>query len=73
MIYLTLFGTVITWLIYIWLFKHLSMSQIAYVAFPPPVIAFIIGWYFLGEALTPISILGAFMVIGGAVIVNLKR
>ncbi len=73
MIYLTLFGTVITWLIYIWLFKHLSMSQIAYVAFPPPVIAFMIGWYFLGETLTLISILGAFMVIGGAVIVNLKR
>ncbi|HDY76273.1 MAG TPA: DMT family transporter, partial [Candidatus Marinimicrobia bacterium] len=73
MIYLTLFGTVITWLIYIWLFKHLSMSQIAYVAFPPPVIAFMIGWYFLGETLTLISILVAFMVIGGAVIVNLKR
>lgn len=73
MAYLTLFGTIITWMIYIWLFKHLSMSQIAYVAFPPPVIASIIGWYFLGETLTPISILGATMVIGGAVIVNLKR
>ncbi len=73
MVYLTLFGTITAWLIYIWLFKHLSMSQIAYVAFPPPVIALMIGWYFLGEALAPISILGAFMVIGGAVIVNLKR
>ncbi|MCH7613238.1 MAG: EamA family transporter [Candidatus Marinimicrobia bacterium] len=73
MAYLTLFGTIITWMIYIWLFKHLSMTQIAYVAFPPPVIAFIIGWYFLGETLTPVSILGATMVIGGAIIVNLKR
>jgi len=73
MAYLTIFGTIITWMIYIWLFKHLSMSQIAYVAFPPPVIAFLIGWYFLGETMTPISILGAAMVIGGAVIVNLKR
>lgn len=73
MFYLTLFGTIITWMIYIWLFNHLSMTQIAYVAFPPPVIAFIIGWYFLGETLTTLSILGAVMVIGGAVIVNLKR
>lgn len=71
--YLTLFGTVTAWMIYIWLFNHISMTQIAYIAFPPPVIAFIIGWYFLGETLTPLSILGAVIVIFGAVMVNLKR
>lgn len=73
MVYLTLFGSIAAWLIYIWLFKHLSMTQIAYIAFPPPVIASFLGWKYLGETLTPIAILGAIMVIGGAVAVNLKR
>lgn len=72
-VYLTLFGTVAAWMVYIWLFKHISMTQIAYIAFPPPVIAFMIGWYFLDETLTLLSILGAVIVIIGAVIVNLKR
>jgi drug/metabolite transporter (DMT)-like permease len=73
MVYLTLFGSIAAWLIYVWLFKHLTMTQIAYVAFPPPVIASFLGWTFLGEALTPIAILGAMLVITGAVAVNLKH
>ena len=73
MVYLTVFGSIAAWLIYIWLFKHLTMIQIAYIAFPPPVIASFLGWKFLGETLTPLAILGAGMVIIGAVTVNLKR
>ena len=73
MVYLTLFGSIAAWLIYIWLFKHLTMTQIAYIAFSPPVIASFLGWKFLGEALTPLSILGAIMIIIGAVAVNIKR
>lgn len=73
MVYLTLFGSIAAWLIYVWLFKHLTMTQIAYVAFPPPVIALFLGWTFLGEALTPVAILGAILVITGAVAVNLKH
>jgi drug/metabolite transporter (DMT)-like permease len=49
------------------------MIQIAYIAFPPPVIASFLGWKFLGETLTPLAILGAGMVIIGAVTINLKR
>lgn len=73
MVYLTLLGSISAWLIYIWLFKQLTMTQIAYIAFPPPVIASFLGWKFLDEALTPLAIVGAVLVISGAVAVNLKR
>jgi drug/metabolite transporter (DMT)-like permease len=73
MVYLTLFGSIAAWLIYVWLFKYLTMTQIAYIAFPPPVIASFLGWTFLGEVLTPVTILGAMLVITGAVAVNLKH
>ncbi len=73
MVYLTILGSIVAWLIYIWLFKHLTMTQIAYIAFPPPVIATFLGWKMLGEALTSVAIFGAILVILGAVTVNLKQ
>ena len=33
--YLTIFGSLIAWYIYFWLFPHISMSQISYIAFFP--------------------------------------
>lgn len=68
--YLTLFGTVIIWLIYVWLFSHLTMPQISYVAFFPPVIATTLGWLFLNEVLTYSAIIGAILIIFGAVIIH---
>lgn len=73
LIYLTIFGTIIAWLVYVWLFKHISMARIAYIAFPPPVIASILGWKFLSETLSPVIIFGAALVLLGAVMVNLKK
>ncbi len=71
--YLSIFGSVICWLIYFWLFSYLSITQISYVAFFPPIIAIIIGWFFLGEVLTTIAILGAILVIGGALVINIPN
>ncbi|MBL7014358.1 MAG: DMT family transporter [Candidatus Marinimicrobia bacterium] len=68
--YLTVFGTVITWLIYVWLFSHLTMPQISYVAFFPPVIATTLGWIFLNEVLTLSAIIGASMIVSGAVLIH---
>lgn len=71
--YLAIPGSVVTWMIYVWLFSHLSMGQISYVAFFPPLIATIIGWIFLQEVLTLPAIFGSLLVISGAVLINLKR
>ncbi len=68
--YLTLFGSVMTWLIYFWLFQHLSMTQISYVALFPPVIATLVGWIFLDERLTPVMLIGAGLVLAGGLMIQ---
>ena len=70
--YLIIFGTVFIWVGYIWLFKHLTMNQIAYIAFFPPMIATVLGWIFLGEHLTFFAIIGGVLIVSGALMVNLK-
>ncbi|MBT3216200.1 MAG: EamA family transporter [Candidatus Marinimicrobia bacterium] len=72
LVYLIIFGTVFTWLVYIWLFEHLSMNQIAYIAFFPPMIATVLGWVFLGEHLTFFALIGGAFIVIGAVMVNLN-
>jgi drug/metabolite transporter (DMT)-like permease len=72
-LYLIIFGSVITWMIYFWLFSHLPVTQISYVAFFPPVIAIIAGWILLDEVLTPIAILGAVFIIGGALFISTQK
>ena len=71
--YLIVFGSVITFSLYFWLFSKLSLSQITYVAFFPPILAIIIGWIFLNESLSFIILLGACLIILGALLVNYKK
>ena len=71
--YLIVFGSVITFSLYYWLFAYLSLSQITYVAFFPPILAIIIGWIFLDEQLSFLILIGASLIIFGALLVNYKR
>jgi|TARA_B110000438_G_scaffold76952_1_gene77169 drug/metabolite transporter (DMT)-like permease len=71
--YLTIPGSLIAWYIYIWLYSHISMAQISYIAFFPPLLASIIGWFILDERLSMLSLFGGSMVILGAVLINLNE
>ena len=71
--YLIIFGSVVTFSLYFWLFSYLSLSQITYVAFFPPIIAIFIGWIVLNERLSPLILFGAFLIILGALLVNYKK
>ena len=68
--FLTVPGTVITWGIYIWLFNHLPVTQISYTAFYPPIIASVVGWFFLDELLPLTTILGSMLIIAGGYLVS---
>jgi len=72
LLYLVVFGTVIAWLIYIWLFSHISVTLISYIAFFPPIIATIIGWLVLGEKLTPVMLVGAGLVLIGIILIGIN-
>lgn len=71
--YLIVFGSVITFSLYYWLFSYLTLAQITYVTFFPPIIAIFIGWIFLDEQLSSLILIGAGLIIFGALLVNYRR
>jgi len=71
--YLIIFGSVITFSLYFWLFSYLTLTQITYVTFFPPIIAIFVGWIFLDEKLSYSILIGAGLIIIGALLINYKR
>ena len=71
-IYLIIMGGVISWGIYFWLYQHLTITQITYVAIFPPIVAIITGWIFLNEALTVKEIIGTILILSGSILIYKK-
>ncbi|QKC83555.1 EamA family transporter [Mesorhizobium sp. NZP2077] len=61
--YLTLAGTVVAFGSYIWLLKRVPPTLVATYTFVNPAIAVLLGWAFLGEELTVITVVGGLLVI----------
>jgi len=71
-IYLIIMGGVISWGIYFWLYQHLTITQITYVAIFPPIVAIITGSIFLNEQLTIKEIIGTILILSGSVLIYRK-
>ena len=71
-IYLIIMGGVISWGIYFWLYQHLTITQITYVAIFPPIVAIITGSIFLNEQLTTKEIIGTILILSGSVLIYRK-
>lgn len=71
-VYLVIFGGVISWGIYFWLYQHLSVTQVTYVAIFPPIVAIILGWIFLNEVLSAKEIIGTAFILGSSVLIYRK-
>lgn len=67
-LYLSIFGTVITFTILLWLIQRIRLSIITLATFKIPIIAIIVGWLFLDEALTKLQIFGTVFVLTGVLI-----
>tara|TARA_B000000475_G_scaffold2744_1_gene2424 strand:+ start:4916 stop:5797 length:882 start_codon:yes stop_codon:yes gene_type:complete len=70
--YLVLFGGVISWGIYFWLYQYLSVTQVTYVAIFPPIVAIILGWIFLNEVLSTKEIVGTIFILGSSILIYRK-
>jgi drug/metabolite transporter (DMT)-like permease len=57
----------VTWAIVL---KSLPASRASSILFTVPVVAFLVGWAWLGEAPTPVDVAGGVLAMGGVVIVN---
>jgi len=63
--YLTLFGTVFTFGVYLWLLRHLPAYLLSLTSYVVPVLALLFGASLGGEALTLTTLAGTALVLGG--------
>jgi len=71
LVYLSVFCTVVTFVIYFWLVKHVEAVLLSLSAFITPVIAVIIGVLFMGEIITTDIYAGSILVLIGVAFASL--
>lgn len=72
MIFLAIFGSVISFTCYYWLLKRLPILTMSMVALITPIVAMVLGYVILDEVLTTQDYVGAALVLAGVATVNLK-
>jgi drug/metabolite transporter (DMT)-like permease len=63
LVYLVLFGSVISFTAYTWLLSVASPARVATYAFVNPVVAVVLGWAVAGEPLTPRTLLASVVIV----------
>ena len=71
--YLAVFGTVITWTIYFWLYNYLSVNQNSTHGLLPPVIAATVGWVYMGETICMELLGGGLLVRSGFYLIHSQQ
>ena len=69
-LYMSVFGTAITFPLYFWLLEHMQARQLALIGYGTPVVALVLGVVFLGETLTTRTLLGSGMVVLGVAVAS---
>ena len=70
MSYLIVFGSIIGFASYIYAIEHLPLSLVSTYAYINPVIALVLGWYFLNEELTIYVLFSAILILLGVTLVK---
>ena len=71
--YLTIVGSVIAFTAYAWVLRHAPLPLIATYAFVNPVVAVFLGWLILDEAVTPIQLTAAAVIVVGVALIITSR
>jgi drug/metabolite transporter (DMT)-like permease len=73
LVYLTLFGSVLTYTAYVYALKSLRTTTMSLYAYINPVVAVILGWLILHEQLTWVSVVAMFVILSGVALVQSAR
>jgi drug/metabolite transporter (DMT)-like permease len=68
--YLVAFGSVFSFIAYIYALQHLPTEQASLYAYINPIVAVFLGWVIFGEVLTPFIIVGVLITLFGVYLVN---
>ena len=71
--YLVVFGSLVAFTAYSWLLKHAPPARVATYAYVNPVVAVLLGWAVLSEALTAQMLLGAAVIVGSVVLITIQQ
>jgi drug/metabolite transporter (DMT)-like permease len=67
--YLTVFGSMLTYSAYMWLLKVSTPARVSTSAFVNPVIAVVLGWWLLDEAITSRILVAAGVIVGAVILI----
>jgi drug/metabolite transporter (DMT)-like permease len=70
MAYLVVFGSVISFIAYIYALQKLPTEQVSIYAYINPIVAVFLGWVLFGEMLTPFIVVGVLITLFGVYLVN---
>ncbi|MEZ4792843.1 MAG: EamA family transporter [Gelidibacter sp.] len=73
MLILVLFGSIVAFTSFNYLLRMVSPEKVATSTYVNPIIALILGWYFLNEQITSQSIIAAIVLLTGVYFINTKR
>jgi len=73
MIFLIIFGSIIAFTSFNYLLKAVSPEKVATSTYVNPIIALILGWYFLNEQITTQSIIAAVILLTGVYFINTRK
>lgn len=73
MVLLVLFGSIVAFTAFNFLLKSVSPEKVATSTYVNPIVALILGWYFLGEHIPLQSILAALVLLTGVYFINAKK
>jgi drug/metabolite transporter (DMT)-like permease len=75
--YLVVFGSWVAFTAYAWLLQNAPISKVATYAYVNPVVAIVLGWLILDEVITPVTLVGAAIIVVSVALVvrieNLRR
>jgi drug/metabolite transporter (DMT)-like permease len=71
--YLAVMGSLVGFTAFAFLATHMSSSKVGTYAYVNPVVAVLLGWAFLGEAVTARLVVGGVTILGGLLLVYLAR
>lgn len=71
-VYLVLFGSVVTFISYVYALKKLPVAQVSIYAYINPLVAILIGWLFMNEKLSFSILVGTLIIFAGVYLVNRK-
>jgi len=72
-LYLVTFGSLVTYLCYLWLLKVRPAAQVSTYVYINPVVAVILGALFMNEQITWVQVLSLAIILGGVLLVNRVR